>query len=133
MKSKYKAFTIFELVVAIVIVAILAVVAIASYRHYILIANRSDAIHALLAIQLKEEAYRTNNTSYGTLAQVWGGVSVTEHGHYSLAVSNLSATSYTITATALGNQAQDTVCATMTLAHSNGVTTRTPITCWGDD
>ena len=128
-----KAFTLLELLIAIVIVAILAIAAVASYRHYIIVANRADAKNALLSMQLEEEKHRLQNTSYGTLAQVWGGVSTTENGHYGLAVSNLTATSYMITATAVGAQAGDSTCATMTLAYSAGTTTRTPATCWDED
>jgi type IV pilus assembly protein PilE len=130
---KSRAFTLLELIIAIVIVAILAIIAVASYRHYILMSNRSDAIQTLQAIQLAEENYRSTNTSYGTLAQVWGGASATEQGNYSLAITNISATSYTITASATGSQAQDTTCASIVLAHSSGTTTRTPATCWGED
>lgn len=130
---KTSAFTLIEIVVVIFIIAILAVVAVASYRHYILVSNRSDAIQTLLSIQLAEEKYRTHNVSYGALADVWGGVTATENGDYTLSISNLSATSYSITATAIGNQVEDTTCATMTLTYSNGTTTKTPATCWGDD
>ena len=130
---KVKAFSLLELVIVIVIVAILAIIATASYRHYILVANRSDALQTLQSIQLAEESYRHNNTSYGTLAQVWGGVATSSEGNYSIAITNASATSYTITATAIGSQTQDAVCASIVLTHSNGTTTRTPAACWDED
>ncbi len=126
-------FTLFELMIALLIVAILAVVAVVSYRSYIVVANRADATQTLLSIQLEEEKYRLNNTTYGTLAQVWGGVSTSEGGYYTLSVSNAAAASYTITATAIGTQVGDTECSTITLAYSNGTTTRTPAACWGED
>lgn len=130
---KSKAFSLLELIIVIVIIAVLAVIATASYRHYILVANRADAIQTLQSIQLAEENYRHNNTSYGSLAQVWGGASTSSEGNYSIAISNTSATSYTITATAIGSQAEDTACASIVLTHSNGTTTHTPAACWEED
>lgn len=131
-----RGFSLMELLVAIAIVAILATIAIASYRSYALKANRTDAYRTLLAIQLAEEKYRMNSATYGTLAQVWNSVAVTPSGFYQLSISNLSGTTYTITATAQGTQSVDaedgTSCATITLAFANGVTTRTPAACWLD-
>ncbi len=132
-KNNRRGFTLMELMIALVILAILAAVAIPVYRHYVMRARRSDAIHALLAIQISEEKYRLSNSTYGTLGQVWSG-GTSEGGYYTLGVSNVSATSYTITATAVGGQADDSAdgvsCATLTLTYSNGTTTKTPTNCW---
>lgn len=128
-----RAFTLLEIVIAMLVVVILALVAVASYHYYILSANRSDAIQTLLSIQLAEEKHRLQNSTYGTLAEVWGGVATSENGSYAISVSNLSATSYTITATAVGSQTADTSCTTITLTYSNGTTTHSPATCWSTD
>ena len=133
MKKQF-GFSLMELLIVVAIVGIIAAIAIPSYQSYLIRSNRSDAIHTMLAMQLAQEKYRMNNTSYGTLAQVWSGVSVTEGGHYNLAISNVSATTYTITATATGSQSGDaegaTSCATLRLAYANGTTTKTPAACW---
>ena len=122
-----------ELMIAVVIVAIIVAIAIPAYNKYILKSRRSEGLQTLMAIQLAEEKYRTTNSAYGDLATVWGGTT-TENGYYTLATSNVTASSYTITATAVGSQAGDrdgtTSCATLTLTYSNGTTTRTPIDCW---
>ena len=129
-KTKITGFTLLELLIAVAIVGILAAIAIPSYRHYIEQSNRTDAIHALTSLQLEQERYRTTNTTYASLAVLWGGTTTSDEGHYTIAITNVSATSYTITATATDAQASDTECATMTLAYSNGTTTKTPATCW---
>src|SRR5438132_97230 len=108
-KKRKKGVTLIELIVTILIVAIITTVAINFYSNYVRRGRRIDAINALLSISLAEERYRSNNTTYGTIAQVWGGVTTSSEGYYTLSISNTGATSYTITATAQGNQANDAV------------------------
>ena len=126
--------TFIELIVVIAIISITAVIAINLFSTYTRKGRRIDGINTLLAISLAEERYRSNNTQYGTLAQVWGGVTTSPQGYYSLTISSVSATGYTITATGIGNQAKDAVnttsCASLTLTVNNGVITKSPSVCW---
>jgi type IV pilus assembly protein PilE len=127
-------FTLMEILVVVVIIAILAKIAIASYSSYALQGRRADGINTILAISLAEEQYRSNNTTYGTLAQAYGGVTASPQGYYTLSISGVSATGYTITADAQGTQANDAVgstsCSSLVLAVSNGTLTKTPALCW---
>lgn len=127
-------FSLLELLIAVAVIAILIAIAVPTYRTYMLKSNRADAINSLLAIQLAEERYRLSNAAYGDLTQVWNGVTTTEGGYYTLSVSGLSATSYTITATAVGDQANDsqdgTSCATLSLSYASNAVTKTPTECW---
>jgi type IV pilus assembly protein PilE len=131
---KGKGVTLMELIIVIAIVSIISVVAIQAYSSYVKKGRRSDAINTLLSISLAEERYRSNNTQYGTLAQVWGGVTTSPSGYYTVSISNVSATSYTITATAIGNQTNDsaggTSCSSLTLTMSSGTITKSPAACW---
>lgn len=133
MKRK-NGFTLIELLMALAILAILSTIAITSYTSYVRKGRRTDGLHTLLAMSLAEEKYRMSNNTYGTLAQVWGGVSTSPQGFYTLSISNVSATAYTLTATATGNQANDsdsgTSCTSLVLTVSNGTTTQTPANCW---
>ena len=83
---------------------------------------------------MQEEKYRGYNSTYGTLANVWGGVTTTSNGYYALAINNPTSTGYTITATAQGQQANDTQngtsCSLLTLTVNNMVITHTPGICW---
>lgn len=132
-KIKLKGFTLTEVVVAIALMSILAVIAINVFSQQGRKGRRIDAINTMLAISLSEERYRSNNSTYGTLAQVWTGTTTPE-GYYTLAVSGNSATAYTITATATGDQANDkengTACTPLTMSVSNGAITKSPSVCW---
>ncbi len=131
---KINGFTLIEAMITVLIIAIVAIVAVFSYADKVKRGRRMDAVNAILSISLAEERYRSNNTSYGTLAQAWGGVSASQEGYYTLAISNVTATGYTITATGTGTQTSDsengTSCATLTLSVSNGTVTRSPAACW---
>lgn len=132
--QKWKGVTLMELIIVIAIVSIISVIAIQSYSTYVRKGRRTDALNTLLSISLAEERYRSNNTQYGTLAQVWGGVSTSSEGFYTISISNVSATSYTVTATAIGRQTTDaangTSCSSLTLTMSNGTITKSPTACW---
>lgn len=122
-------FTFTEILIVVVIVAVLTLIFMPKFSIYQLRANRSDAINSLAGLQLAEEKYRTTNTTYGTLAQVWTGSS-SYSSYYTLAVTVNTATSYTLTATATGTQADDTDCPVFTLSYANGTTTKSPSACW---
>jgi type IV pilus assembly protein PilE len=131
--AKHHGFTMIELLVVIFIVAIISMVAVNTYRTFGMKSKRADGINAILNLQLAEERYRSNNTTYGTLAQL-SGSATSPQGYYSLAISNVTATTFTITATGQGNQANDnesgTACSPLVLAVSGTTVTQTPTSCW---
>lgn len=131
---KTHGFTLIELMMTVVILGILVVMTSVVFTSRIREGRRSDAQNSLVSMALAEERYRTSNTTYGTLAQVWGGVTTSTGGYYTLSISNVSATGYTLTATAIGNQANDTEsgtsCTPITYTVSNGSITRSPTACW---
>lgn len=134
MKPKQYGFTIIELLVACAIVIIVGKMALTLYTGYVQKSRRSEAITTLLGMQLAEEKYRSSNSTYGTLAQVWGGVTTTPSGYYTLVISNNTATGYTLTATAVGTQINDsengTSCSPLQITMSNGTETKTPSVCF---
>lgn len=117
-------FSLIELMIVVAIVGILAAVAYPSYRFYILQARRSDAIAALLGLQQDLERWRVNNPSYASCT-----ICVTPTSDfYDFSISNESATTYTIVATAKSSQTADVGCTSLSL-NENGV--RLPETgCW---
>src|SRR3990167_3406055 len=133
-QKKKRGFTLIEMMITVLIIAITATIALYLYSDKVKRGRRIDAVNALLSISLAEERYRSNNTTYGTLAQVWGGVATSQEVYYTLAITNVTATSYTVTATGTGTQTTDadnaTSCATLTLTMSSGTITKTPATCW---
>ncbi|MBF0400802.1 MAG: prepilin-type N-terminal cleavage/methylation domain-containing protein [Magnetococcales bacterium] len=122
-------FSFIELLVTLVVIAILAALALPSYQSAVYKGNRADATTALLRIQLAEEQWRANHTTYGTLATLGMGTS-SERGKYTLAVTANTATGYVATATAVAEQVNDTGCTTLTLTVSGTGESRTPAACW---
>lgn len=131
---KAKGFNLIELLITILIAAILVGSAVKIFTDKARQGRRIDAINSLLSISLAQERYRANNATYGTLTQVWGGVTMSGQGYYTLSISGTSATAYTVTATATGDQVNDSVsgtsCTPLVLSVSNGTMTRTPAVCW---
>lgn len=133
MLYREKGFTLIELMVALAIVAILAAVAIPTYTEFVDQGRRSDAISELLNIQRLQEKWRASNTSYGSASQLGVGSSSSQ-GFYTLSISNLSATSYRVSAAPTGAQASDS-CGTFVLTQAGPVynlgTGYADASCWG--
>ncbi|SEF79245.1 type IV pilin protein [Thauera chlorobenzoica] len=126
-RLKQAAFTLIELMVVVAIIGILAAIAYPSYIEYVQRARRADGQAAILRVQLAQEKWRANNTSYGSLSAI-GAPAQSDDKFYSIAVSNLSATGYTVTATSTAQLAG--ACHTLTLTVSAGGETPGPDACW---
>ena len=96
-RYKHSGFTLVELMIVIAIIGVLAAIALPAYQDYVKQAKRADAKSALLSVQLAEEKYRANNTTYGTLPQI-GASATSPDGNYTIEVGGLSATAYAATA-----------------------------------
>ncbi len=124
-------FTLIELMIVVAIIGILAAIAVPSYSEYVIRSKRADAKAALLQIQLTEEKWRANHTTYGTLADT-GASDTSPDGHYTIAISGIpTATTYTVTATP---KFTDTKCGVLGINQA-GVKTKTGTdsveNCWG--
>ena len=127
-------FTLIELMIVVAIIGILAAIAYPSYRDYVIKSQRSDAHEALTRIEMAQEKWRANNTTYtGTLGNLNVDATSTE-GYWSLALSGATATGYTATATRINGNDPD--CPTITLVKSaaattyNGETSKEDSECW---
>lgn len=134
MKDIRRGFTLIELLIGIVLLGILVSIALPNYQQWIRKSRRSEGISTLMQMQLAEERYRANNTTYGTAAQAFSGVTSSENGYYTLTITNISATGYTLTGTGALGQASDaqggTSCATLTITVNGTQTTKAPSACW---
>ncbi len=103
-----KGFTLIEVIIVAAIIGIIAAVAIPNYDRYVVRSKRADGMGALLtAVNAMERFRGANNTYVGATA---GGtfaaqVPPTGTAYYNVALSNLTATTYTITATPTGSMA----------------------------
>lgn len=116
--------TLIELVVVMIIVGILAAVAIPSYRNYVIRSQRADAKDALLALATAQEKFYLQCNTYASAiagatncaAGQLQSAATSKNGWYQLAIGPPAptATSFTVTATAIAgqNQFQDTECRT---------------------
>jgi type IV pilus assembly protein PilE len=135
--KKQLGFTLLELMIVVAVIAILAAIALTSYRNQVRKSKRAEAKQVLSDYSLREEKWRINNATYGTLANI-GGVTASPSGYYTIAITTpggncttpaaiaaSSANSYRITATKAGSQADDVACATIVLTRLCGETRKT--------
>lgn len=116
--------TLIELLVVLVIMALLSAMAAPVLTNYLREARRVDAISQLLLLQMAQEEYRLKSTEYAQLADL--GTLVSSE-FYTFSSTNISAESYTLTATAQGSQAADSDCASISVNQHDQ---RSPAACW---
>jgi type IV pilus assembly protein PilE len=125
--SEKKGFSLIELMTVIAIIALLVALAIPSYTRYVLKANRGEAQQLLLNWANNQEIWRANDTDYATT----GEIAAPTHAKFNFTITNRTATTYTLNATAQGGQADDeergTTCSPLTINQSNA---KTPADCW---
>jgi type IV pilus assembly protein PilE len=98
--------TLIELMVVVIIIGVLATLIFPSFEQQILAARRGDAITQLLRLKIQQEAFRIENISYAKTEEL--GLPASEY--YAFVVTDVSATTYTITANAIGSQISDKAC-----------------------
>ena len=124
-----KGFTLVELMIVVAIVAILIALALPSYTRYVRKANRGEAQQLLMNWANNQEIWRANDSNYASDTEI---VPPT-HGNYDFSLTNDTATTYTLTATAKAgtDQVNDTErgnpCTPLTLDQSNA---KTHPDCW---
>ncbi len=105
-------FTLIELLIAVAIVGILAAIALPSYNQYVVRGKLSEAFSNLLAIRVQSEQWFQDNRSYAGMP-----CSTTNARHFAYACSNLTATTYTVTASGIAGT--DTAGLAFTVDQSN--------------
>jgi len=124
-------FTLVELIITIGIVAILVALAVPSYSKYVLKANRGEAQQLLLNWANNQEIWRANHTLYADADDIAAPVS--DDYKYTFAVSDVTSTTFTLTATPksgtkqVNDKEHGTPCTALTLDQSNA---KTPPECW---
>jgi type IV pilus assembly protein PilE len=135
-RASNSGFTLIELMIVVVIIAILASIAYPSYRNYTVKSKRSDAYAALTEAATDQEKFYSQNMRFATsmkaLNSLNGDTATTRmspDGHYAITTSG--GNTYTITATAQGDQATaDSDCKTITLTSAGAKGGTSGADCW---
>ncbi len=116
-------FTLVEILIAMAIIGILTTIAYPSYLNYVLKSRRSDALSTISQDQIILERCYAQNFAYNAACAAMPAFPQTSpQGYYTITLTNLSASTYTLTATPLGTQVKDTTCMSMS-ANQAGVKT----------
>lgn len=120
--------TLIELMFVLVIVGILVALAYPSYVDYVRKGKRGDAQHLLMNWAVNQEIFRSNNPAYADTT----ALPEPQLDFYDFDAPVVSATAYTLTATATGDQLNDeardgTNCSVLTVTHAGA---KTPAICW---
>ncbi len=119
--------------IVVALIALLTTIVLPSYQSSIRKARRADARSALTYVAQLMERLNTEKNSYMTASLGSAATDLykaaTENGYYALNLSK-TATTFTVTATPSGNQAQDP-CGTYTLTQSGLRGASLPVEqCW---
>lgn len=124
--SRFRGFTLIELMVAIGVVGILSAIAIPTYRGYVRRGDAEEAVAGLASGRVAIEQYFLDNRTYAGLnSGLNPQCPVSSNANFTFACSNLSATTYTLTATGADSMAGYTY----TINQANLRTTTSP---WGN-
>ena len=143
-----RGFSLVEILIVVGIMAVLASIAYPSYLDSVRKSRRADAMTAINNIQLAQEKLRAscrfyaqnlgganNNCGASAAASTIQAPTASADGYYTLALTNASATGYTVTAKANDTQAKDneggTICTmVLTVNAANPTGLQTPAECW---
>lgn len=133
--KRARGFTLIELMIVVAIVAVLATLALGAYGKQVRKSKRAEAKQVLSDLSLREEKYRASNALYATCDQAFSPTTCANMNltftNYTISVSNVTGTTYTLTAVPKTTDQAKDICGTLTYAMSAGVITKSPLTnCW---
>lgn len=143
LRRRAAGFTLIETLAAVSIAGVLASVAYPSFEAPVQKARRTDALVALMQLQMAEERWHSNHRRYATLNEL-GAAATSANRYYTLQVVSADEDGFALQAVASGSQARDQACRYLTLSVSgtNVVQTSGPTAqaanpadanrrCWG--
>lgn len=135
-----KGFTLIEIMIVVAIIGILSSIALPAYQKYVLRSHRTAAVSALQDLASRETTFYSTNNAYTASLTTLGyssdpyPVPNASDAFYNITAS-VTATSFTLTATAINSQLKDTDCGNFVI-NDLGVKTEsgssTSELCWGN-
>ena len=127
-----RGFTLVECMAVLAVLAVVGVMAYPSLRSYDFRAGRLDAVEALTRIQVAQERHRSAHGLYASELHALAGASAhSPQGRSAIGLALNGPEAYVATAKALGAQAEDPGCATLTLQVKQGFAQIGPHSgCW---
>lgn len=121
--KRARGFTLIELLIVIAIIGIIAAIAVPQYGDYVTRSKLTEAHATLSEHRVKmEQHFQDNRTYVGACAP--GTVAPTPTGRYfTYACSNLTATTFTVTATGVAGQGMNGFVFTINQANARATTT----------
>jgi type IV pilus assembly protein PilE len=128
MKRIVSGFSLIELMIVVALIAILLTLAYPSYLNFIRKADRTEAQVTLQDWANRQQVWRADHPDYNA------AINPSDTTSYEYTMVS-TATSFTLTATALGSQAADkehgVTCGTMTLVNDGTQGPAGSLPCWG--
>lgn len=125
-------FTLVECLAVLAVLAVVGVMAYPSLRAHDFRAGRLDAVEALTRVQVAQEKHRYAHGLYAADLQALAGAAAqSPQGRYAIRLESSGPEAYLAMARALGTQAEDPGCATLTLQVKQGFAQIGPHAgCW---
>lgn len=124
-----RGFTLIELLIALVIVGVLTSIALPAYTNQLRKSSRAEAQAFMTTAAGNQQQYLLNRRAYASSFNDLGATAPTDLGskyNFAVAAANGPPPTFTLTATAIGAQAND-ACPTLVLDSAGN---KTPSDCW---
>lgn len=128
-----RGFTLIELMIVVAVIGVLAIIAVPAYNEQVRKTRRAQARSDTMALVQALERFHTANNTYNGYPPAAVNSPADGTAFYTITPSDLTATTYTLTATPVpgSDQANDR-CGELTINHAGVKTSEllTPAECW---